>query len=286
MKTRTRIAGAGLTLFLLLCSGVATAADRSVRSQEIIDHAVWNNIPIKVVLPVGIERRIDFPVPVKIEWPDSIRDKTRNLQLRENGSVYWTAEESFPLTRVNVFALSGESWLLDVEARPEASARTLAIVDDRFTDDRVPAAGNAAGRSSKKGPAYDYDAVDLVRFAAQQLYAPRRLVKPLPGVVRVPVSTTDLPLYRGGTLRTAPIAQWKSPGVSPMFVTAVRVTAEALDAVDLDPRYLRGDWLSAAPQHGRVEPVGEAGNTTVWYLVSSRPFDEAAPLHLTEESAQ
>ncbi|MCF6256156.1 MAG: TIGR03749 family integrating conjugative element protein [Gammaproteobacteria bacterium] len=239
-------------------------------AHEVVDHVVWKNIPIRVVLPVGQERRIDFPVPVKIEWPNDVAQKTGNLQLRENGSVYWTAGETFDRQRVNVFTFTGESYLLDVEARHDAPARTLVILDDRFDTGKR---NTTKEHHTKSAPA-NLDSVDLVRFVSQMLYAPRRLIKQLPGVTRVPVTKEDVPLFKGGELRTSPIAQWKTPGVPALYVTAIRVTSNALIPVMLDPRHLRGDWLNATPQHGEVNAAGEDGDTTAWYLVSSRPFEE------------
>jgi len=270
-------------LFTTLYLGVSTAviADEMMQpvsdirsSDEVVDHVIWNNIPIRVVLPVGRERRIDFPVAVKIEWPDDVAHNTRNLQLRENGSIYWTADTEFERQRVNVYTFSGESYLLDVEARFDAPARTLVILDDRF-DQHNNADQHELTR--KTPAAANLDSVDLARFASQMLYGPRRLVKKLPGVTRVPVSTADVPLYKGGELRTSPVAQWKTAGMHSLYITAIRVTSDSLVPVTLDPRNLRGNWLNATPEHGRVNPAGDDGDTTAWYLISSRPFEEVAP---------
>lgn len=252
---------------------VPVMADGAVlpSSREVVDHVIWRNIPIRVVLPVGRERRIDFPASVKIEWPRDVETRTERLQIRENGSVYWTAAVPFGTHRVNVITLTGETYLLDVEARDGASARTLVVLDERFPDREA----TEVTSDPVQATAAPLDAVDLVRYAAQQLYGPRRAVKMLPGVVQIPVSTDDVPLYRGGDLRTSPIAQWKTPGS--LYVTAIRVTSDSLEPVRLDPRQLRGEWLSATAQHGRVSAAGEAGDTTAWYLVSDRPFEEAAP---------
>lgn len=246
----------------MLCQGVASA-------EEIVDHLIWKNVPITVVLPVGVERRIDFPVPVKIEWTDEVSNKTRSLQIRENGSVYWVADREFTRQRVNVYSMTGESWLLDVEARHGASHRTLVVIDDRFEDTDV-STEPSTNTSQRR-----YDAVDLVRFAAQNFYAPNRLVKPLPGVVRTPIDAEEVPLYRSGRVRTTPIAQWRAPGVPTMFVTAIRVQSISTTPVVLDPRNLRGQWLTATSQHNLVNPAGEVGDSTTWYLVSSRPFQES-----------
>lgn len=250
----------------VVAAGPASVIDRAPR--EVVDHVVWQNIPIRLVLPVGRERRIDFPTTVKIEWPRAVEDKTQRLQIRENGSVYWTAAAPFESQRVNVMTTTGETYLLNVEARENASARTLVILDERFpTQETKPS-------KPKKRRTAPPDAVDLVRYAAQMLYGPRRVVKAVPGVTQIPIDTQDIPLYKGGALRTSPIAQWKAGA---LYVTAVRVTADSLEPVELDPRLLRGDWISATPQHSWVAESGGVGDTTAWYLVSDRPFEEAAP---------
>lgn len=257
-----------LVLGLLITTPVMSDPVGEASPREVVDHVIWKNIPIRVILPVGEERRLDFPVTVKIEWPRGVEEKTERLQIRENGSVYWTARESFEKRRVNVVTFTGETYLLDVEAIEGASARTLVILDDRFP----PSGKKKTGRARTTAA---YDGVDLVRYASQMLYAPRRVVDSLPGVVQIPVSTADVPLYKGGELRTAPIAQWKAPGS--LYVTAVRVTSDSMDPVILDPRFLRGEWISATPQHGQVAESGAPDDTTAWYLVSERPFAETAP---------
>ena len=275
IRIRVRMRVVVLSGLLGLCSlfsvvslaSPASVTDRAPR--EVVDHVVWQNIPIRLVLPVGRERRIDFPAKVKIEWPRAVEDKTQRLQIRENGSVYWTAAAPFESQRVNVMTTTGETYLLNVEAKENASARTLVILDERF-----PTQETNKTSKTKKRRTVPLDAVDLVRFAAQMLYGPRRVVKALPGMVQIPVDTQDLPLYKGGALRTSPIAQWKAGA---LYVTAVRVTSDSLESVELDPRLLRGDWISATPQHSWVAESGGAGDTTAWYLVSDRPFEEAAP---------
>ena len=40
----------------------------------------------------------------------------------------------------------------------------------------------------------------------------------------------------------------------------------------LDPRTLRGRWLTAAFQHNRLHEAGSEADRTVVYLISDRPF--------------
>ena len=116
-----------------------------------------------------------------------------------------------------------------------------------------------------------------MRFAAQSVYAPLRLIKPLPGVIQMPVPEQAYLLYRGHELTIEPMAQWRSPTAPSRYVTALRVTSNSLQEVVFDPRRLRGQWLSAASQHAVIHPAGRDGDTTTWYLVSAQPFEETCP---------
>ncbi len=60
-----------------------------------------------------------------------------------------------------------------------------------------------------------------------------------------------------------------------LYLTAVKLTNQAEQAVTLDPRALRGKWLTAAFQHNRLFPHGDEADTTVVYLISARPFETA-----------
>jgi integrating conjugative element protein (TIGR03749 family) len=235
---------------------------------DLIEHRVWNKTPIHIVLPVGEERRIDFPLAVQLQVPASIRKMSERIQITEDGTVYWIASQSFKRQRVNAVTTTGYSYILNIEARPKGHKHAIAIVDTR-----IPKEEPATGLKQK----FDYDYVDLARFAAQSVYAPDRLIKELPGLRRLDVLPKPLPLVKGGDLITEPMAQWIAPTVPSLYVTAVRVTSNSLNTIILDPRLLRGDFLAASSQHGSVNPAGEDGDTTTWYLVSAQPFDEVTP---------
>jgi len=42
--------------------------------------------------------------------------------------------------------------------------------------------------------------------------------------------------------------------------------------VELQMHELRGQWLAATPQHGRLGPAGSETDTTAVYLVCAQPF--------------
>ena len=112
--------------------------------------------------------------------------------------------------------------------------------------------------------------VALTRFAAQQLYAPRRLLGDTPDIRRVPMGTTaTVPLYRAEEVLAEPLGSWQGGG---LYVTAVKLTNRGTSRVSLDPRRLNGHFVSAAFQHNTLGSAGSISETTCVYLVTNRPF--------------
>ena len=61
-------------------------------------------------------------------------------------------------------------------------------------------------------------------------------------------------------------------------VSAVKLQNRAATPIALDPRELRGDFISAAFQHPHLGPTGFASDTTVVYLVTrGRSLAQALP---------
>ena len=137
-------------------------------------------------------------------------------------------------------------YLLDVTAKEEggsASPVTIYVVEES-ADLKGPEADtghdqNIAQNTAQPAlPSYGY--VTLTRFAAQQLYAPARLLRDPPGVVRVPVKRRQVALIRGAVVTAEPLVAWRT---GDRYLTAVKLTNRTDRALTLDPRTLRGDWL-------------------------------------------
>jgi integrating conjugative element protein (TIGR03749 family) len=259
-------------ILLLLLTGFAQALSAaSISNAPGPEHIIWDRSPIQVVLPVGTERRIDFPVAIKLVVPPDGVKASKPIQIREDGSVYWTANKPFKKMRVQAITFTGYSYLLDVEAKKASESHPIVIVDERIAGDKDEM--SVAQRQQQ----YSYDIVDLIRLAAQSIYAPERLIKPLPGVTRVTLSGLACAehLYRFENLTTKPLATWQSPGVPTRYVTAVGVKSNAPDEIVFDPRMLRGNWLAASAQHSVIGPAGSDQDRTTWYLVSAGSFEES-----------
>ncbi len=232
---------------------------------DTLERIEWKKAPIRLELAVGQEQRIEFPASVKVGLPASVQGLLRTQSV--NGTVYLLAHAPFGSNRLMVRELdSGRIYLFDVTAAEEGGTghpiQIYVTGDDGMAKDNATAS-NEAGQGQ---PGY----IQLTRFAAQQLYAPSRLVRDRPGIVRVPVTRDTVDMLHGGTIEAMPLVAWRTNG---LYVTAVKLTNRTNQAQTLDPRDLRGAWLTATFQHHRLLPKGDEADTTAVYLISARPFE-------------
>ncbi|MCP4129134.1 MAG: TIGR03749 family integrating conjugative element protein [Gammaproteobacteria bacterium] len=248
-----------LSVTLILVQSLAQAENDTFERIE------WKKAPIRLELVVGQEQRIEFPASVKVGVPASVQVLLRTQSV--NGTVYLLAHAPFGSNRLMVRELdSGRIYLFDVTATEEGGAShpiQVYVTGDSGTTKDHATGGND---SDKEQPGY----IQLTRFAAQQLYAPSRLVRDRPGIVRVPVSRDLVDLVHGGAIEATPLVAWRTNG---LYVTAVKLTNRTNQAQTLDPRDLRGVWLTASFQHHRLLPNGDEADTTAVYLISARPFE-------------
>lgn len=244
---------------------LAAVSALPVRAESLVAERIeWTKTPIPVALRIDAETQIQFPAPVKVGMPGSLKAELRTQLIGD--TVYLKPSTAFDATRLVIQRRDGgQTYLLDVSSSDTAmSPKALRIVDidAERTASEPTTPPNAPVTSA-------HDPVTLTRYAARQLYAPRRLVEPALGVVREPVSEVAVDLLRGGTVTAHPLIAWRS---GRLHVTAVKLVNTAPTARDLDARELRGTWLTATFQHNRLLPVGDEADTTVVYLVSERPF--------------
>jgi integrating conjugative element protein (TIGR03749 family) len=254
-----------LSWVLVLGLGLAAAPARA--EVTIPERIVWQKVPIALALTVGKERRVDFPGPVEVGLPAPLQSAVRVQSIA--GSVYLLAHDEFDATRVRIRETeTGRMYLLDLSAKGQGGSGVPVEV---YASEEPPDPGapsDRAGASAPVLPSYGY--VTLTRFAAQQLYAPARLLRDLPGVVRVPVKRAEVALMHGASVTAEPLVAWRA---GDRYLTAVKLTNQTDQPLTLDPRSLRGDWLSAAFQHHRLLPNGDESDTTALYLISKRPFE-------------
>lgn len=246
------------------------------------ERLVWNRLPLRITLPTGGERLVNFGVPVRVGLPPELGADALRTQIL-GGTIYWTALKPFPAQRVQVQATgSGNIYLIDLAASRDGSAAPVEIAVPEGPSPSNAASlpglpglpGGVAAPAPEPPQPKEQDYATLVRMAAQHLYGPARLRRLPEGVHPAPVSGAgaDRRLVRGGGVDALPLAAWRSGA---LHVTAVRLQNATGGSLDLDPRRLRGRWLAAAFQHARLAGRGDLRDTTAAYLISAQPYAEA-----------
>ena len=230
-------------------------------ASESTERIEWKKTPIRLVLTVGVERQVEFPSSVKVGVPRNLQPLLRTQSV--NGMVYLMAHAPFESTRVMVREIDGgQIYLFDILASKKPGQNHPIQV-------YVQEAGEPGDLTDSNAVASNISYVTLTRFAALQLYAPARLLQDKPGIVRTPVARDPINLVRGGAIDATPLVAWRAGGY---YLTAVKLINRSDQPQTLDPRNLRGAWLTATFQHHRLLPVGNESDTTAVYLISARPF--------------
>ncbi|WP_111747134.1 TIGR03749 family integrating conjugative element protein [Salinisphaera orenii] len=275
---------------------IMTHASRSVRhalvgaalltlvaiSAQATDVRHWKREPIDVALPVGTERIIVFGTDVRVGLPKPIADPDVLRVQSTGGAVYLKANKPFDAQRVQVQDMqTGRIMLLDLSGVAHGSHETIRIENDAGSNDDsasssrhapgtpadrrpIPPEAFARGTGHRGGPPLP---VQLVRHAAQALYAPQRIVHHSPGIHRVAIHTHSISgLMPAYPVRARALAAWRA---APYTVTAIQITnREPNRRFALDPRNLAGDFYAASFMQPTVGPAGRLSDTTTLFAVT------------------
>jgi integrating conjugative element protein (TIGR03749 family) len=230
------------------------------------DHRTWDRTPIRVQLAVNQERILLLPMPMRLGIPAILGASLRSQVLGR--TTYLTALMPFEATRVVAESVeTGQAILLDIGASTKADASAARPIEVHFP---------SPTETAEVSPALAEPVIDpvmLSRFAAKQIYAPRRLTTAVDGIHQVALDRLPVPhLYRGARLGAEPLASWRG---GDFYVTAVRLINRASQPYELDPRQIDGRWHAVTFQNVRLGPAGSGYDTTAVYLVSDRPFAES-----------
>jgi len=251
-------------------------AESNVVESTTAERVLWDKRPIVVHIQRNHERIVHFPDDIRYWLPDQLQRKVTIIAA--NGVLYLRALESFSRTRIRVQGLQSQQiYLLDVMADESASVADELIV---MTAESVI---NQAKDKTQQAVGQDWR-VRLSRYAAQQLYAPERLLKGDSAIKRIPVVSQIIPLIRGGVIEAVPIASWQGGGLT---VTAVRLQNKETNPLVLHfspsadsnnvnlSQLIRGSWITATLQHRSLGALNQKDDTTTLYLVSAQSFVES-----------
>lgn len=260
--------------------------------------------PINIQLPVGKERLVSFPMPVRLGINSGLL-KDGRLRVQNNyKTLYFFANKAFSVQRAQVNLPNGLVILLDIRASSQARSDPLEVLipdgivarDGLSGDLQSSRSHHFSSNNGKNSGQYAASLVTAVRSAIQQLYAPLSVLNaqqqkkqhfrmidfsdevsaPL---VRSPLGSSHLiPLLMDDSLLAMPLASWKS---SEMFVTAVQLRNNTPRSLIIDPEQFCGHWQAAAfyPRQNlsasAVDNRALSTNTTTVFLVSHQSFAKA-----------
>jgi integrating conjugative element protein (TIGR03749 family) len=230
------------------------------------ERIIWDKKPITVSLSVGQERTIHFPAEIRYWLPDSL--KPALTVISASGVLYVKAKHPFDKTRIRVQEIeSSHVYLLDLQGMEGGSYPDELIVL-KLNDIQSEAEG-----VSVQAPQQDWYA-RLIRVAAQNMYAPERLIESDPDIHRIKLKSSEpVNLIRGGDIEAMPLAAWQGGGY---YVTAIRLCNTGKSVRVIDPRMdIRGQWLAATLQHPFMSGAGTEEDRTSMYLISEKRFEEA-----------
>lgn len=246
------------------------------------DTRTWQKMPIAIDLVVGVEQMITLPGDGAVGLPAALADRDTFRTLVTGSTAYWTALDSFDGQRVKVRLTSGEYLLFDVSARreksPPAAMERIRVVMERAPPSIGP--GDLEGGGQPPPSVFE-----LIRYAAQDLYAPTRLVAPLAGIRAIPVGLTGnmTHLYDQGNHPGLVLQPYKAWTVEGLYVTTFIVTNEHRHGVTLDNRLVRHaryaqrsgvapHFVASAFFQTGLAPRGTDGSRTALFIVTDQPI--------------
>lgn len=262
-----------------------------------------SNDPVPVALPLSQEIRIEFPEMVMdLNIPSEVDEHLTTL-LTPQGVLYWKATAAFEKNRAIATTAAGDVILLDLSYQKNALPQDDTVIRLRGRDNQTvsvsvqpePQAGTAniaspapaglpdfiarelsqeaGGHAEAQKPEYSY--ADLAAFAFQHYLGPARLISDVPATrikVKPPKSGNLLRMW-SDRVQMRVLNGWTYEN---FYITAIRVRNVSSIPLSFDPRAIRGRFLFAATLREVLEPRGSAADTTIWILISDRPFHKAA----------
>lgn len=263
-----------ITLLLLTLSSLGWGKDIQPHHKPVVnshvhyDHAVWNGIPIHFKAPVGQERILKFPSPVSVQIQGDQLTTDKVSMQNNNGYLYITAHKPFKAVRVPIkIKQTGKVILIDLSATKNAPDRPVSVVLQKQSSKQ-----SKSDQQTNKPSFINY--VTLTRYAMQHLYAPKRLIKDNRRIGRTPMYTSKaVDLFDNNDVVAMPLISWQG---NHMYVTAVLLHNVTPSTVKLNPRAIKGKWLTVSFYPNQVlEPHGHDNDTTTVFLVSDKPFNKA-----------
>ena len=265
-----------------------------------VRHVMWNKDFINLQIPIGKEKIIEFCAPGSVTGcktigfmpyiPETLLQSGSLKYLGANGALYLTATKPFSnkLMQVSLQNSRGDTVFIRLSATYGASTDRIEILLSQQSQSNSSNQNASTDNHNKMNQGQlmpgqtkeDSSIGDMVRWVAQQLYAPKRLLTQPNWIYRVPMHTDRfVALYQGGVVSSMPLASWQAGNY---YITAVLIRNVLQDQqVVLTQNMLRGHWIASS--FFRLSPLNPAvltpaqtiTDSTTAILVSTVPFDAA-----------
>lgn len=280
---------------MLMIIGVLVAGAPAHASRTV----VWDKTVIPLSLVVGVEQLVHFNDTVSPGLTELLSKKDFFRIMSTNGTVYMTALQPFEQQRVKFRTDEGEYILVDLSARtektPPAKVDAVHVVlGDKDGESRTGAASHAATHRVADQPRVKAVGLfDVLRYAAQSMYSPARVIKPVAGLVPVSLKIrSDLKtLYKGpqrAQLSIKAVRGWRSGDI---YVTVLKVKNHGDHAVLFDPSKLQhaarraengvSNQFTAVGLLNRSRKLSTGSNTqrsTYVFVATDHPFSSVLVL--------
>jgi integrating conjugative element protein (TIGR03749 family) len=241
------------------------------------EHLIWKGDPILITLPLGKEKRIIFPDKVTVDLKGSLNTNQVRI-INDNKSIYLTALKFFPTTRIYVnLQDSGEVLLIDLITNNGGSSASQQIdIKKNIVSEINTVISTPRDVSTEQNPDENASYADLIRFAWQQVYAPKRLLDGNLHFQRAPMSTQKFVsgLVYGDKVIAHPESSWVS-GSRYVTVIVLRNKYSHKAAINI-AKNICGSWEAASLYPRSIlQPYGyKEKDTTTLFLISHRPFGD------------
>lgn len=235
-------------IVVLLLSRVSQADQTLPQS-----HRVYRHMPLDIPVALQQERVLRFPESIQA-WVDEGITQQLHVETVDR-HLYLTALVPFNSLRLKVRALDASRfYLLDLSTTETGGLTPLVHVIHQ-EDVAEPLTQDL--HTQQPVSRLDWH-LRLIRYAAQQLYAPERLKGSNQAISPSPVNTqvVEKHLIRGSEVKATSIARWRSHSQPTYYVTAYRLENLQEQAVNLQHHelLLRGKFIASSFQHLSLAP--------------------------------
>lgn len=242
-------------------------------AHDSVENRIWNKNAIDISIPVGKDRRIEFPTSVEVSVDESMSQKIEIVNIR-GGSVFIKPLDKMENVKVIFNDMSNKNyWVIRISTSNKAHTHPVRINDVRSVED--------INSKNTKNSDKILDPISLIRFASTQFYGPERLKMEDSRISGSYINMGEIDFYSIFGVNQTVHGVWNAEiAGEKLYVTAILVENTLSESVILDPREVKYDILYLGGQYNILEPASYyPQNSTYVYAVSRHPLVSEEPIY-------